>query len=98
MDTMRRKCERNVTECQLHKLKTFEKHLELNLSEDQREYEENLFVDGNSQNCKNTLKVFEKQIQSQVKSTWMIKELHQISIKPICLINTFSQFLATPSM
>ena len=44
---MRRKCGENVTECQLHKLKTFEKHLELNLSEDKRVYEENLFVDGN---------------------------------------------------
>ena len=51
-----------------------------------------------SKNCKSSLKVFEKQIQSHVKSTWMIKELHQISIKPICLINTFSQFSATPSM
>ena len=47
MDTMRRKWEKNVTECQLDKLKTFEKHLKLNLSEDQRVYEENLFVDGN---------------------------------------------------
>ena len=47
MDTMRRKCEKNVTECHSDKLKTFEKHLELNLSEDQRAYEENLFVDGN---------------------------------------------------
>ena len=47
MDTMRRKCEKNVTESQLDKLKTFEKHLELNLSEDQTAYEENLIVDGN---------------------------------------------------
>ena len=44
---MRRKCEKNVTECQLDKLKLFEKHLKINLSEDQRTYEENLFVDGN---------------------------------------------------
>ena len=47
MDPMRRKCEKNVTGCHLDKLKTFEKHLEFNLSEDQRVYEENLFVDGN---------------------------------------------------
>ena len=47
MDTMRSKCEEKVTECQLDKLKTFEKHLELSLSGDQRVYEENLFVDGN---------------------------------------------------
>ena len=47
MDKMRRKCEKNVTECQLDKLKLFEKHLKINLSEDQRTYEENLFVDGN---------------------------------------------------
>ena len=44
---MRRKCEKNVTECQLDKVKTFEKQLELNLRQDQRAYEENLFVDGN---------------------------------------------------
>ena len=36
MDTMRRKCEKNVAECQLYNVKTFEKHLELNLSEDQK--------------------------------------------------------------
>ena len=34
LDAMRRKGEKNMTECQLDKLKTFEKHLELNLSED----------------------------------------------------------------
>ena len=44
---MPKKSEKNVTECQLDKMKTFEKHLELNLSEDQRVYEENLFVDNN---------------------------------------------------
>ena len=47
MGKMRRKCEKNVTECQLVKLKTFEKHLEINLSEDQRAYEENFFAIGN---------------------------------------------------
>ena len=47
MDTMRSKCEENVTQCQLDKLKTFEKHLELSLSGDQRVYDENLFVEEN---------------------------------------------------
>ena len=98
MDTMRRKWEKNVTECQLDKLKRFERHLELNLSEDKRVYEENLFVDGNFSKSRKYFKIFNKQIQSQVKSTWMIKVLHQISIKLICWKNTFSQFLATPSM
>ena len=59
MDTMRRKCE-NETKRQLDKLKTFEKHLELNLSEDQRAYEENLFVDGNFSKLQNNFKSIRK--------------------------------------
>ena len=39
-----------------HKLKTFEKHLEFNLSEDQRVYEENLFVDANFSKLQNYFK------------------------------------------
>ena len=99
MDTLRRKSEKkNVTECYLYKLITFEQHIELQLSENQRAYKKNYLLMATSQNYEITLKVFEKQIQSQVKSTWMIKKLHQILIKPICLKNTFSQFLTTPSM
>ena len=69
---------KNVTECQLDKLKTFEKHLKFNLSKDQRAYKKTYLLMVSSQKSKNTLKVFEKQTQSQVKSNWMIKELHQI--------------------
>ena len=47
---------KNVTERQLDKLKTFEKHLELNLSKDQRAYEENLFVNGNFSKLQNYFK------------------------------------------
>ena len=46
-----------MTECQLDKLKTFEKHLELSLSADQRVYEEELFVDGNFSNLQKYLSI-----------------------------------------
>ena len=57
---MRRKCEKNVTVCQIDKLKTFENYLELKLSEDQRAYEENLLVDGNFSKMQKYLKSIRK--------------------------------------
>ena len=48
MYTMRRQCEKKRYRMSVtHKLKTFGKHLEFNLSKDQRVYEENLFADAN---------------------------------------------------
>ena len=49
-----------MSECQLDTVKTFEEHLELNLSQDQRAYEENLFVDGNFSKLQKYLKSIRK--------------------------------------
>ena len=44
---------KNLTECQLDKPKTIEKHFELNFREVKRAYEENLFVDGSFSKLQN---------------------------------------------
>ena len=94
---MRRKCEKKVTECQLDKVKTFEKQLELNLSQDQRAYDESLFVDGNFSKLQKYFKIIRK--TDTIPDEVYLDDQRATSnlVIPICLINNFSQFLATPS-